>query len=721
MKNTKTTFHYSKRNKRPIGMAIVSLGFFTVLNCAGAVAAEQGIDEIVIVGESKLVESSITLVGDGIRIANTGDFLKVVPGANVSRIGPLTGLPQYRGSSGDKVNVVVDGMPINASGPNAMDAPISMVPGANLKSLTVSRGIASVSSGQETAGGHINVQSQKGSFSKNSETKSHLQASTLYNVNGKGKHSSALGFIANQNHKFGVSVSAQKGDDIDFQSNKEIPNTFFRRNRINTFYGFQTDNFGFTLDGTRINTKNTGTAALPMDITFIDGKSLQGSAYLNMGDWLLDLNVGSNRVEHGMDNFSHRQAPGMMTGMMMPLVSTEMNRFNFAKGSHKTAALELSGPLAGGDVSFGIDYSQSIYDSLISDPTNAAFSLTNFNESDRSIVGVFAEWVKVSDTLSWELGLRQNQFEADSKNVGASGAPMMVAMNLIPVVMAFNQGDKSVEDNHFDVLAKMAVSLSENANLSLGVSQKHQAPSYQALFLWAPLQATGGLADGRNYVGNLSLESEEANEINIGLDYSVAHTNVSMQIFYRDVEDYIQGTPTINSPFATQINTVSNMMGGSDALQFNNVDAHFYGADMGYNGVISEGVYYRGVLSYVRGKRDDVSDDLYRIAPLNHTLTLGLNYASFDFSVTSELVAQQDKVSSYNNEQETAGYGLLHINARWQANENFQFVFGIDNLLDKYHAVHLNGYNRVTNGDIPRGERLKGPGRSLRMGLSYSF
>ncbi len=698
--------------KLSLGVAIASLGFSAI-----ASSAEQEIDEIVIVGESQLVESRITLQGDAIRVANTGEFLKVVPGANISRNGPLTGLPQYRGSNGDKVNVVVDGMPINASGPNAMDAPVSMVPGANLKSLTVSRGIASVSSGQETAGGHVNVQSQQGSFSDDSEIKTHLQANTLYNSNGDGTHSSALGFIANQNHKVGVSVSAQEGDDVDFQGNDEIPNTFFRRNRVNTFYGFQGDEFGFSLDAARINTKDTGTAALPMDIIFIDGKSVQGNAYLNINDWVVDFGAGSNRVEHGMDNFSHRQAPTMMMGMMM----MPMNRFNFAEGAHKTASLELSGPLASGDISFGLDYSDSVYDSTISDPTNPAFSLSNFNNANRSILGLYAEWVRVSDSVSWELGLRQNQFEASADNASAAGAPMMVAMNLMPVIMAFNQADKTVEENNLDAVAKMAISLSDQADFSLGFARKTQAPSYQALYLWAPLQATGGLADGRNYIGNLELDSEVANEINVGLDYAVANTNLSFQVFYRDVEDYIQGTTEINSPFAAQINTVSNMMGGANALQFNNVDASFYGADLGYNGAIGDTVYYRGVLSYVRGQREDVNDDLYRIAPLNHTVTVGVNYETFDFSVTSELVAEQDKVASYNNEQVTAGYGLLHVNARWLASEKFQLVFGVDNLLDKNHAVHLNGYNRVANADIARGDRLKGPGRSVRVGLSYSF
>ena len=41
---------------------------------------------------------------------------------------------------------------------------------------------------------------------------------------------------------------------------------------------------------------------------------------------------------------------------------------------------------------------------------------------------------------------------------------------------------------------------------------KTRAPSYQQLYLWVPLQATNGLADGHNYVGDINLDSEKAYE-----------------------------------------------------------------------------------------------------------------------------------------------------------------------------------------------------------------
>src|SRR5690606_4051758 len=118
---------------------------------ASAAAAQSAtIDEIVIVGQSQIVENRVVLEGDALRVANTEDFLRAVPGANLNRNGPITALPQYRGASGDRVSVEVNGQPMIAGGPNAMDAPLSVIPGANLETLSVSRGIASVSAAQES-------------------------------------------------------------------------------------------------------------------------------------------------------------------------------------------------------------------------------------------------------------------------------------------------------------------------------------------------------------------------------------------------------------------------------------------------------------------------------------------------------------------------------------------------------------------------------------------
>ncbi len=708
---------------------------FMVLSGAflGSVSyADHDVDEIIIVGESQLVESRVLIEGDALRVANTADFLKAVPGANLNRNGPLTALPQYRGATGDRVSVIVDGMPVVSSGPNAMDAPVSSVPGANLKSLSVSRGIASVSAGQQTLGGHVVVTSRNGEYSENSSFDAHARVSALYNDNNDGLHGNLLSYLSNDHHKVGAAFSYQQGENAEFSedassltSGNEIPNTFFDRKRVNIFYGYQSESFGLNLNATRINTNDTGTAALPMDIIYIDGESVSADVFVKINDWQIDFQVGSNEVEHGMNNYDHRTPPTMAMGMM----SMPMNRYSLAAGDHQNSKLVLSGPLMDGEVATGIDYSRSVYDANISDPSNTAFFLSNFNNVEKTIAGFFAEWVNVSGAISWELGARINQVKASAGAVGAGGAPMMVAMNVMPLAMSFNQSDRDFDENNTDVVAKMAVPIFDSekseTHFTAAIARKTRAPSYQALYLWVPLQSTGGLADGRNYMGNLDLKSEIADEINLGLDHSFSSGSdsafaISFQIFYREVGDYIQGTTEINSPLVMQMNMVSNMMGGSNALQYNNVDATLYGADLGYNGTYGSW-YYRGNLSYVRGERDDISDNLYRIAPLNHSLTVGKNIGNVDLSVSSELVASQNKVSAYNNEKETAGYGLLHMNIRWQTTPQLQAVFGIDNILDKNYEAHLNGYNRVADADIERGQRLKGMGRNIRAGVSYAF
>ncbi len=96
--------------------------------------------------------------------ADTAALLERAPGANVNRNGPLTGLAQYRGMYGDRINVLVNGIHLNTGGPNGMDPPLSYIPRAQLESLEVIRGIAPVSTGLETIGGTMKATARTSHF-----------------------------------------------------------------------------------------------------------------------------------------------------------------------------------------------------------------------------------------------------------------------------------------------------------------------------------------------------------------------------------------------------------------------------------------------------------------------------------------------------------------------------------------------------------------------------
>lgn len=290
----------------------------------------------------------------------------------------------------------------------------------------------------------------------------------------------------------------------------------------------------------------------------------------------------------------------------------------------------------------------------------------------------------------------------------------------------FNSADRSQEDNNIDWVAKAYYPTSETTTLYTGLARKSRSASYQERYLWLPMQATAGLADGRTYTGNLELEAEVAHELELGFDVDANALMLSPRVFYREVDDYIQGTVTSDSNASNFVNMMNSMNATSNAapLQFNNIDAELYGFDMDWRYRFTEQVSVSGLINYVRGKRTDSNsnDNLYRIAPLN--ASLALNYTGNNWGLTLEGVAydQQDKVSEFNGEQESAGYGLLNIRGQWQITSSARLGFGVDNALDREYRDHLTGTNRVNgNADIANGEKLPGYGRNAYARIDFEF
>ena len=168
-------------------------------------------------------------------------------------------------------------------------------------------------------------------------------------------------------------------------------------------------------------------------------------------------------------------------------------------------------------------------------------------------------------------------------------------------------------------------------------------------------------------------------------------------------------------------NMFAMMSTGKPPLQYGNVDAEIYGFDMGYEWQMSEAFLLRGTLSYVRGKRTDEPDNLYRIAPLSSFLELLWVRDRWFVSAESVAASSQDEVAEYNNEQETSGWGILNLRAAMQLNDSFSVGLGVENLFDKVYQDHLGGYNRVRDSDIPVGARINGMGRKFYLKLNATW
>ncbi|MDD3761755.1 MAG: TonB-dependent receptor [Nevskiales bacterium] len=635
---------------------------------------------------------------------DVGALLNRAPGAQVNRNGSLTGIAQYRGLYGDRVNVVVDGMNINAACTNSMDPPLSHIPGAQLEKLTVIRGIAPVSSGLETMGGTIIAESRNGDFGDSDAFEQHGELSMGGASVNDAYDLSGLGWVANRNHKLYGAASREVGSDARFADGKITP-TEYVRNRYSLGYAVRFGTQELAVDVGRNDTGKSGTPSLPMDITFADTHLAKVDWRGVFGEYQLHASVGYSQIDHEMDNYTLRTPPNNAT------------RLSVTDSSGLGYKFETTFKAFDGDLKLGLDGHMASHNATIHDPVNNPnFYVDNFNDISRDRYGLFSEWSGlVGELWTMELGLRYTQVQMDAGEV----RHFMYMMN--PAIMAlqdrFNGADRSQTDNNVDWVLQFGRPLTQQTAFVAGIARKTRSPSYQERYLWLPMQATAGLADGHNYVGDIGLNPEVSHQIELGLDWTAQRAYAAPRLFYREVSDYIQGTPATD-PTVVMVSTAN---GDPDPLQFSNVDARLYGIDTTAGLRFGEHWSVDGVLSYVRGERDDIDDNLYRVFPLHGTLGLTHDRGRWSVTAQSRFAARQDKVSATNSETETAGYAVFDLFGNATLPGNLAFSAGVSNLFDTLYRDHTSGINRVIGSDVAVGERVPGFGRSVYARLRYSW
>ncbi|MBT8082470.1 MAG: TonB-dependent receptor [Gammaproteobacteria bacterium] len=687
-----------------VAVAAVLLASPVFANPQAVDADRDDLDEVVVVGRS--VATGIAEVEvEREMLVDTATVLKDIPGANVNANGPLTGIAQYRGMYGDRIAVVIDHLGVVSGGPNAMDAPLSYVSPMITESLSVTRGIASVSLAPESIGGHVATELSRGEFGVAPAALSGF-AGTRFSSNGNLTTTAGRLTVAGETHKVSLIAELDDGDDIATPPGTVRPSRMHRE-RSDLSYAYFGERASVLLFAGRLDTDDTGTSALPMDIRFID-TDLAGAQL----SWALNDRVvlrsrfAWNDVEHLMDNFALRQAP-------MPA----MQRQSLTTGSGARLHVGASIALAGSSLDAGLDASAADHDATVTNPNNAMFRVNNFAGVKRDVRSAFLEWRRDGDSDGIEIGIRTTRVTAAAGEVGAAGMMGDMGADVSLLAAAFNAADRDLSWSNVDAVAKYRLQRPGGSEWRFEIGSKTRAPSYQELFLWLPMQSTGGLADGRSYVGGLGLAAERSNEITIGFGRQAGRVVVAPQFFYRRVDDYVQGVPSGN----VVANRVARMMSGNPALEFANVDATIWGADIAWKVELGDRWYLDGIASWLRGERRDSDDNLYRLAPPN--ARLGLTRQTDTLSLSAEVVgyAAQERVSRYNGEQPTPGYGVVNAALAWYPVDALRVEMRVENLLDREYQDHVAGINRAAGSDIPLGVRLYGTGRSLSAGLIWRF
>lgn len=697
-----------------LGLSLCALPGFQGAIASEANPASSGntLEEIIVVGVKRgKADTELEAGIKPVRVlaADSAGLISLMPGGALVNNGAVSGQVQFRGLSGARIDVTVDGQRFGSGGPNLMDPAMQYAPPTLLASLDVARSVGSVSKGPGLAGS-VNARYKTVDFSRGT---SFTPSGDVTFIGRTADASTAIGgILGTSNEQFRVHLlgSTETGDNLDFPDG-EIANTFHDRQVVGVGAGVRTSDGLHTLsfDFRRHETGETGNPPFAMDIEYIEGDFARVAYEGEFDGFRINFDFGSVDIGHGMTNYLSRPAPVMMK-----------QRRTIADGETRTASARLTKPLRGGELRLGVDYEQNDHNVLITNPNDPDFFLNSLPNITMERSGLFAEWYRDSDTGGVEIGLRMDHVSAESgvATVGP-GVPMMPGM----LAMAFSMQDRTWDDTTVDAVLQSWRDINDQVTLRGTLARKNRAPGYVERFAWLPTPASGGLADGNTYVGDLELKPETALIADFGVDFRSSRLTARPTIFYRRIDDFIQGVPfdaTVGVVDST-VEMVSSMNGDPTPLRFENVDARLFGADLDFSWMASDQVQVDGGLSWVRGERRDIKDNLYRIAPLRGRLGLTYHASTWYVSGEGEIAAEQTRVSVTNSEAPTDGYAIVNLFAGWTVNRNLFLNAGVENLLDEAYEDHLAGYNRIAGSDVAPGARLPGVGINGFVRLEYVF
>lgn len=621
--------------------------------------------------------------------ADAADLAGALPGAAAVRNGALTGIMQLRGLSGDRVGIRVNGMSITPACPNHMDPPLHYADAGDGDRLAVSAGISPVSEGGDHIGGMVTLRRADPEFSNAPEVSGRLGTSFLGNRNAFLLNG-AIGY-STSDLAINYRGTAATADDLRFPGGT-VSDSGYDLMRHDLTTAWRTSSGFVEVDAGASFTRDAGTPALPMDMIEDDSWHFGLRTRHEIGRAMIDNRVYLHSVDHLMDNHSQRPLPVGSMAMDAPATSGDFgfdSKIAITDGPNTWRA--------------GVDFHRAEFDAT---QIAAATGMVRdtFRDNRRTTTGVHLDWERRwQDEWSSRIGVRGDWVASDAGAVSNAILPAPGPMRnaILADQAAFNSADRSFDDLMVDMVASIRRTAGEHTAFELAAAFKNRAPSLTERYLWTPLNASAGLADGRTYMGNLALDPESAFEIAFTCEHRTGRFDFSLTPFYQWVSGYIQGMPMARLDSA-----------GLPVLQYRNTDrADLYGAELAARLRLTDEWTLGTTASFVHGENQETGDSLYRIAPLRGMVELAWTHGVWESRFETVWAARQDEVSRMQGETETPGYGIFNLRVARTFGEHMRIEAGVENILDHRYADHLGGVNRVGGSDVAVGARIPSAGR----------
>ncbi len=631
--------------------------------------------------------------GDG------ADLLRGLAGVSLGRMGGHGLEPRIRGLGESNLNILVDGAAIHGGCPNRMDPPASFAATSGFDLLTVVKGMQSLRYGAGGSAGTVLF--ERRAPLPGADRPWRAEASTGQGSWNDGPELSLNATWARRSFYLRADAESRRLDSYEDGAGETVRSAFESR-AANLMIGIGDRADGFLeLGYERSRTDDALFAGAGMDSPYDRGETFRVKAHHpgGGGRWSgLEADLYLSRVDHLMDNYSLRARSAPMA-MRVPTTSDTL-------GGRASGQLDIGDHLR---LTVGLDYQQNERRALrFAGPSEDRVSMLQavmWPSAELTQAGLFVEGDRsLGDKSRLRLGIRLDSFEASAPESDLAPAGKNASPNQL-YRLYYGTTAEPWDETGVSALARYERSLRPGWTVFTGASRSLTAPDATERYLGA-----GNPVATRRWVGNPGLTAAAHHQLDLGVAATAESHRWSATAFLDLVDDFV-----LRDRAAGQ----AGILLADRASIYRNVDARLVGLELDGSWAPSDALTLRGNAGWVRGENRSDDRPLAQIPPLQGVAALDYakgpwrGTAAVRWAVEQTRVDDDPSTGSGLDFGPTPGWAVLDLRAALPLAHGLEILAGIDNLLDRTYAEHLNRGNLSDPAPV----RANEPGRTARLRL----
>ena len=604
-------------------------------------------------------------------------YLQSIVGFNQIKNGGANGDVTFRGMFGSRIKILTDGTENLGACPSRMDNPASYVSPESYDKITVVKGPQTVQYAHTGSAATVIFEREPEQLTSAKPYRG--QASVMLGSYGR-LDQNVEAAVGDETKYARLNANRSIADSYQDGAGNTVPSDWEKWNADLALGWTPNEDTWVELKGG----KSDGEAVYA-------GRSMDGSKFAreslglhvekkNIGEVIkkVEAQVDYSYNDHVMDNFSLRKF-NPADGMSMPMASNVARRTLNAR----VAMTQDWGQL---QLISGIDSQKNEHTkrsgSLMSPYQNKA----RVGDMDFESYGAFGELsYAFNDQHKLVTGARLDQAKIDN--------------------LATDTERKETLPSGF---IRIESELAEHVKTYAGLGYVERVPDYWELFSTKYHQSTGTtFAD---------LENEKTAQFDAGYQYEQGAFKSWASVYAGLIQDYI----------LVKYVPVISMGKTKYEARSRNVDATIAGAEVGVAYQLTDQIQADISTMYAWGENTTDHTALPQIAPLEGRFNLRYVQEKYNLGLLWRVVAAQDRTSYREGNiigydlEDSKGFGTLSLNGTYNIQKDLDLSVGIDNVLNKNYAEHLNKLGS-SGFDYAATEQFNNIGRNYWARISMKF